>query len=139
MSTKFAARKFMAQTVETEQVDKVNWLYHADLGTMAFSISDRSGLVKLDLGLGRRNPALYANEIRAILDNREAIERYLDDHPQAVNTPPSKKEQAAQAALTSQVTAAIKADQVRKMVLALKESGLDDVTIAKTIATMNQK
>jgi len=120
--TRYGARKEQFEN-ETE---KVNWLFAADLSTMGLSISEKSGLVKLDLGLGRRNPNLYANEILAILDKGDEIRRYLQDHPQAKNTPPTKKQLQAMEQLTKEVVQAKEKEAYRQ---ALVDAGLKPTDI----------
>lgn len=131
--TKFQARKqaYSQDTTQDEGQEKVAWEYTADLDTMELSISNRSGGVKINVGANRRNPFLYANEIIAILDKADEIRRYLADHPQAKDTPPSKKQQAAMSLLDAQVQAAKNA-QVVAMTKSMREAGLseDIITLA---------
>lgn len=122
-STRYAARK---QAVPEGQENRVNWLYSADLDTMAVAISDATGIVQVDLGLGFRNPKLYRNELLAILDKADEIRRYLDDHPEAKDTPPSKKQQRAMEALTKTV---LEAKEKETYVQALKDAGLKQADI----------
>lgn len=120
MSTRFQARK---QQFSEAVREAVNWLFLADLDTMAVSISETSGIVKIDLGLGRRNPALYRNEIEAILDKSDEIRRYLEDHPAAKNTPPTKRQQQAMDSITNEVMEAKRKETYRE---ALVEQGLTE-------------
>jgi hypothetical protein len=131
MSTRFQARK--VQTEEQQAYTPTNWLFAADLDTMAVSISENSGIVKLDLGLGRRNPSLYANEIKAILEKGPELLRYLEDHPVAVDTPPTKKQRAAHDALVNMVTKA-KTDQLNAMIKAMRDNQVPEDIIAKAVA-----
>jgi hypothetical protein len=128
--TKFQARK--VQVPEQGEFEKVNWQYAADLDTMAVSISDKSGIVKVDLGLGRRNPALYRNEILAILDKGDELRQYLEDHPQAVDTPPSKKALAAAQAIVDTVNQA-KTAQLNAMVKSMRDAKIPEAQIIEAV------
>lgn len=124
MSTRFAARKLQEESQEATV--KVNWLYPADLETMMLSISENSGIVKVDLGLGRRNPSLYRNELLAILDKADEIRRYFEDHPQAKDTPPSRREQREMQAIVSTV---VKAKEREAYKQALVDAGVEATQI----------
>lgn len=131
MSTRYANKKVVAEG----EFERVNWLFASDLDTMAVSISEKSGLVKLDLGLGRRNPSLYANEILAILDKVVELRRYLTDHPQAKNTPPSAKALRASQALLDQVSQA-KTDQINTMIKSMRDAGIAETVITETVSKL---
>jgi hypothetical protein len=133
MSTRYATRKAVSVThanaVQSDEIqEKVNWLFSADLNTMAVAISDRSGIVKFDLGLGRRNPVLYRNEIEAFLDKADEIRRYLADHPTAKAAPLPKAQQREQSLILAKVQEA-KAKQVTDMVKSMRDAGIGEDVI----------
>lgn len=131
MSTRFSAKR----QVSEETFERVNWIFAADLNTLGLSISEKSGLVKVDLGLGRRNPSLYRNEILAILDKADEIRRYLDDHPDAKNTPPTAKELQRLELLQATIDAT-KNQQMNAMVQSMRAAGLTEDVITATIAKL---
>ncbi len=133
MSTRFSARK--QESSDTPQYEAVNWIFAADLGTLGVSISEKSGLVKVDLGLGRRNPSLYANEIIALLDKADEIRRYLADHPQAKNTPPSAKELRNLEMLQATVNA-VKQQQIAAMIKGMRDAGVSEEAITAAVSAL---
>lgn len=136
MSTRFAQKKVYVQPVTQEQGEEkqaVEWLFASDLDTMAVSISDRSGGVKIDIGANRRNPFLYRNEILAILDKEQELRRYLADHPQAKDTPPSKAAQRANALVLTQVNEA-KTKQLNDMVKSMRDAGVSEDLITAAVS-----
>lgn len=135
MSTRFAAKKNFVQPVTEDQdvQESVSWEYASDLDTMALSISSRSGGVKIDIGANRRNPFLYANEILAILDKSDEIRRYLSDHPTAKDTPASKKQQLANAAMNAQINHAKNA-QIISLTKSMREAGLSEELITLALS-----
>lgn len=75
---------------DNKAYEKVNWIREQTLGAtqefpdgygMKLSISERSGLVKVEIpGTGRRAPALYRDEILALLAHAQVITEYLERH-----------------------------------------------------------
>jgi hypothetical protein len=136
-ATKFAQKKYAVAQPKTEAqaeaFEKVDWLFTADLDTMGLSISSKSGLVKVDVGAGRRNPFMYRNEILALLDKADEIRRYLDDHPQAKDVPPTKGAQREENLILARVNEArnkIVADLVNSM----RQAGMADDLIALAVS-----
>lgn len=78
-----------------ETYDKVNWIRpNVTKNGMKLSVSDRSGLVKLDIGAGRRNPALYRDEILYVIANAVELQQYLQDHDDVVMSKEARREQS---------------------------------------------
>lgn len=121
--TKFAAKRQEIKT-QDQEFEKVNWLHPQVIGdAMELSISEKSGLVKLNLGAGRRNPSLYANEIRAILTYGEEIMAYLDSHKEAKDAPMKVK---GGAELVEKVKTELAKQAYRQ---ALEDAGIDKTQI----------
>lgn len=138
--TRYATKKALSAQPDTttdqgEEQDRVNWLFTADLSTMAVAVSDRSGIVKFDLGLGRRNPVLYRNEIEAFLDKADEIRRYLADHPQAKSAPLPKAQQRAQDLILAKVNEAKNA-QVANMIKSMRDAGISEDVIKLAVSKL---
>lgn len=92
-----------------QQYDKVNWVRkHVTAQGLELSVSDRSGLVKLDIGANRRNPSLYRDEILFILNNGAELQQYLKDHDDVIMSKEANRERskAAQVKTKAGATAA---------------------------------
>ena len=138
--TKFAQKKYATTQpkpeTQEEGKENVNWLFAADLDTMMLSISDRSGLVKVDVGAGRRNAFLYRNEILAILDKATEIRRYLDDHPQAKETPLTKGAQREQSLILAKVNEAKNA-LVTNLIKSMRDAKMSEDLIALAVSKIS--
>ena len=114
-----------------DNYQKANWIRQAQFanGTLV-SVSDRSGLVKIEIPrTGRRAPMLYRDEILALLACAVELQRYLESHEdvifskdQAANASQSKREQVKTASKTVDGLMALGAspDQIKAILEALK-------------------
>lgn len=107
---------------------KVNWIRKSQTGTgLEMSVSDNSGIVKLDIpGSGRRAPVLYRDEILFLLENAQELKAYLETNQDVAFS----KDQAHD-------SRSIKREQQKAAVTAakgLQALGFDNETIAQILA-----
>jgi len=76
-----------------KNLENVNWLRKVQFPNgLTVSVSDKSGIVKLDIGAGRRNPNLYRDEIMALLACAVELQAFLKDNEDIAHTQEARKE-----------------------------------------------
>jgi hypothetical protein len=113
-----------------QKYDKVNWIrpFVAASGNR-FTVSDRSGLVKIEVGAGRRDPVLYRDEILTIIGMAVELAQYLEDHDDVIMSKEANRERS-QAKRTqeqtlrkaTEVLEAIPADVLERLLAARLEA-----------------
>jgi hypothetical protein len=115
-----------------QPANKVNWLRHVQFGTgLQMSVSDNSGIVKLDIPeTGRRAPVLYRDEILFLLENAQEIKQFLTENEDVCFSKEQSKESRG-----------IKREQQKAAVTAakgLQALGFDNATIAQILAARSK-